>query len=768
MRQIMMLISVLLLRGVVMAGNQISGVVIDNNDASLLVGVAVTLTDEAGKQVGGVTTEANGRFELKDVANGNYVLKCSYVGYEAFTISLKQIDMNVDLGKIRMKSGAVALDEVEITANMVVQKLDRQLVIPSPAQKKAATNGVSLLQYLQLPNISVNSINKSIATNNGETVQLRINGVEVTQAEVMAVRPEDVIRIEYHQQPGMRYGGAKAVLDYIVKRRDSGGSISSDLTNGVNRLGFGNYQLVGKYHQGKSSFTALMDWSRRDLEWNRENEETFHFPTKTVVNSEKVASPNRVKYDYITTSVNYNYTNGKENMLNVALRSNIKDIPYSFTDRNSILYQEDRIYEVKDREQSKTCIPSLDIYYQLNLKNNRHLYFDVVGTYLKSNNERTYSMTEQGVPQVETYSKTEGDKYSIIGEAIYEQPLWNGKFTAGVKHNHATMDNVYQSDVNSKVLMNTAETSLFTEFQSKLGQLNYIFGLGVMRIYYKQGCLTQEKYFFRPSLNVFYNLGKVYLRYNAQMSGYAPSLSALSDVAQPMDAYQVRKGNPGLKSVNYFTNHLSVSSRMKCLNLELSARYSYDKKPIMEEVIYENGMFVRTFDNQKGFHRLNLQANIQIKPYKQYISISLNPFFNRYISQGNKYTHTHSNFGFRGSVVGMYKNWVVMADMKTSYHELFGETIKQGEAIHTIAIGYNKQKWAVQMMAMNPFTRDYHQEVKNVSAVAPSKQLAFSRDLSPMFMLNVSFNLSFGKQKKTQKQRIENADTDTGILSGTK
>lgn len=768
MRQIMMLISVLLLRGVVMAGNQISGVVIDNNDASLLVGVAVMLTDEVGKQVAGVTTEANGRFELKDVANGNYVLKCSYVGYETFTISLKQIDKNVDLGKIRMKSGAVALDEVEITANMIVQKLDRQLVIPSPAQKKAATNGVSLLQYLQLPNISVNTINKSIATNYGETVQLRINGVEVTQAEVMAIRPEDVIRIEYHQQPGMRYGGANAVLDYIVKRRDSGGSISSDLTNGVNHLGFGNYQLVGKYHQGKSSFTALMNWSRRDLEWNRENEETFHFPTKTVVNSEKVASPNRVKYDYITTSVNYNYTNGKESMLNVALRSNIRDIPYSFTDRNSILYQEDRMYEVKDREQSKTCIPSLDVYYQLNLKNNRHLYFDVVGTYLKSNNERTYSMTEQGMPQVETYSKTEGDKYSIIGEAIYEQPLWKGKFTAGAKHNHATMDNVYQSDINSKVSMNTAETSLFTEYQSKLGQLNYIFGMGVMRIYYKQGCLTQEKYFFRPSLNVFYNLGKVYLRYNAQMSGYAPSLSALSDVAQPMDAYQVRKGNPSLKSVNYYTNRLSISSRMKCLNLELSARYSYDNNPIMEETIFENGMFVRTYDNQKGFHRLNLQANIQIKPYKQYISISLNPFFNRYISQGNEYTHTHSNLGFRGSIVGMYKNWVVMADMKTSYHELFGETIKQGEAIHTIAIGYNKQKWAVQMMAMNPFSRDYHQEVENVSAMAPSKQLAFSRDLSPMFMLNVSFNLSFGKQKKAQKQRIENADTDTGILSGTK
>ena len=40
----------------------------------------------------------------------------------------------------------------------------------------------------------------------------------------------------------------------------------------------------------------------------------------------------------------------------------MKDIPYSFTDRNTLLYQEDRMYEVKDRESTKTVIPSIDIY----------------------------------------------------------------------------------------------------------------------------------------------------------------------------------------------------------------------------------------------------------------------------------------------------------------------------------------------------------------------------------------------------------------------
>ena len=511
-----------------------------------------------------------------------------------------------------------------------------------------------------------------------------------------------------------------------------------------------------------------MQWSRRDLEWNRENEETFYYPDKVITNRETVAAPNRIKYDYLNTSLNYNYTNGEKSMLNITFRTDVKDIPSGFTDRNTILHQEDKEYEVKDREQSVTHIPSLDIYYQHNLKNNQRLYFDVVGSYLKSNNQRTYSMTELGQTPVDIFSKTEGDKYSIIGEAIYERPLGGGKFTTGLKHNQATMDNEYDGDEKIKVSMNTAETSFFAEYQSKFGKLNYTLGLGAMRTSYEQGNASQEKYFFRPTLNLSYSLGKVFLRYNASMSGYAPSLSALSNVEQGMDAYQVHRGNPNLKSVTYFTNRFSVSYRNKWMNVDLSARYSYDDKPIMEETIYENDMFVRTYDNQKGLHRLMCQTSIQLRPFKEYLSINMTPFFNRYISQGNAYLHTHSNWGFRGSIVGMYKHWVFMADMNTSHHDLEGETITKGESIHSIALGYNKGKWAVQMMVMNPFTDDYHQGRENVSKLAPNKQLGFSKDFTRMVMLNVSFNLSFGKQKQMARKRIENSDTDAGILSGTK
>ena len=767
MKKFLILAVMLAVQVAAMADIKISGRLLDVNDNSALVGANVALETDTSKIVMNTMTGETGRFEIKDVAAGSYVLRFSCLGYEPQLVSLANLEDDIDIGDIRLMPAATALGEVVVEGSAVINKIDRQIILPTSAQRKASTNGISLLQHLQVASLVINPLDKSIKTNFGEEVQLRINGVVSNRNEVMALRPADIVRIEYYDNPGLKYGDAAAVVDYIVKRKETGGNVAADLTNGIYPVGVGDYNVSARYNRNKSVVSAVFSWERRDLEWTRENYETFVYPDRTVENRE-IGSPTKIKYDRMNLNLNYNYADDK-NMLNIAFRNAYSNTPNSFSDRNSVLYQEDVEYSVIDRQKTKSNIPSIDVYYQRSMKNGQNLYIDVVGTYLKSSNDRRYSMAETGSEPTAIVSEVDGSKYSIIGEAIYERPLWGGTFTAGAKHSHSLTDNMYDGDISSKVKMRMEETYVFAEYRSRIKKLDYVIGLGAMRTGYEQEGFTQEKWIVRPTLTLSYAVtNSVFLRYNAYMSGYSPSLSDLSDVTQGMDAYQVRRGNPALHSVTFYTNSLSASWRSRYVNVELLGRYSYDDKPIMEETLYDSGKFVRTYANQRGFHRINAQATVQVFPFGEYVAVRLTPFFNRYISNGNNYTHTHTNWGFRGSIMAQYKNWGMMIDMNTSYHSLWGETITRGEKLHSIAVGYNTEKWGIQMMLMNPFTKRYEQGVENLSKLAPYSQVAYSDDFKRMVMLNVSFNLDFGKQRNASDKRINNSDNDTGILSGSK
>lgn len=770
MKTLSIILGALFLSTSLLAANKITGKIIDESNNQHIEYANVSLLAQDSTFVTGAATDNGGSFLLKEVKDGDYILCISCVGYEHSYLSIRNLQNNLALGELPLSPDNIVLEGVTVTASPVIKKTDRQIILPTEMQTKAASNGISLLRNLQLSRILVNPIDNTITVPGGDNVQLRINGVEVTQAEITAIRPADVIRIEYIDNPGARYGNAGAVLNYIVKRRESGGSISADLTNGVSKQGFGEYNFAAKYHFNKSELSTTAYWERRDLKWTRENYEVFHFPDICQENIE-VGEPTKVKYDLLNFNLNYSYQDNEKQLLNIAFRNQYNDVPSSMSDRISTLHEGDNSYSISDLSASKVLIPSLDIYYQRNLKNKQTIYADIVASYLDSKNERTFMQKALNNDDADTdiYSLTKGEKYSVIGEGIYEKQFNTGKFTGGIKHTQAYLQNRYSGNVASKITMNTAETYAFAEYQSKIKKLDYTVGIGAMRTYSSQGDESSEKYIFKPSVSLSYSINEQwFFRYNGYISGYAPSLSDLNDISQEMDKYQIRKGNPDLKSVTFYTNTLSASWQSRYVSVDLFGRYSYDDKPIMENTYFEDGRFARTTENHKGFHRINLETSVQIRPYKEYISIKITPFLNRYISYGNSYTNTHTNIGLRGSLMAMYKNWALMAEMNTSNHTLWGETITKDEKLHTLMVGYNTEKWSLSAGVINPFTKTYRQEVENLSESAPYRQFAFSKNMRQFFMVNASFTLDFGKKRHNQGKRINNGDTDTGILSGSK
>ena len=678
---------------------------------------------------------------------------------------------------LRMDTSMFKLAEVTVEAQSVIQKADKQVLLPNKEQRKASHDGMSLLQNLQIPRIIVNPADNTVKTLANQDVQLRINGIEASNSEVMAINPKDVIRIEYHDQPGVRYNGAAAVINYIVKYRDTGGNLMLNASNGVTMPGWGEYHLSGKVNFGKSSFSLLTHYSPRDIYWTRTNAETYNFSTGTIENRD-VGEPTRFKMNPVNIGLTYNWTNGEKNMLQISLRDNMNFTPYAQSNRDTYLYQGTDSFAIHDHESSKSISPSLDIYYEHNLPNDNHLYFDLVGTYINSSNDRRFEQTPLGATVADTTdvtSRVRGNKYSLIGEAIYEKDWENIGLTVGVRHNQQWVENTYLGSADATVNMTTAETYAFAEVQQRVKQFSYAVGIGAMHTYIEQAGQKQSNWIARPQLTLSYDFGKgVFWKYKGYVSGYQPSLSAMSDVAQQIDKYQIRQGNPNLKPVMFVANEMQLSWQSKYVNLNLWANYSYDHKPIMDETLEQlidaQTYAVRTYANHRGFHRLQVAPSVQVRLLQNKLIFTVAPFANYYVSLGNFYTHKHFNPGVRASFMGMYNGWQFFGEVTTRSNNLWGETLEYGEFYHHIGLGYNADKWGFRAMLMNPFSvKGYSIETKDLSALAPNTQHAEMRDFRQMLILNFHCNLDFGSRASTREnKRINNEDKENGILSGTK
>ena len=779
----------------------ISGVIKDAADKTALIGVNVSLK-QGDQQVSGTVTDAHGKFSL-EAETGEFVLECTYIGYEPIGMSLT-INGNIHLGTIEMNEASTELSEVVVEGDAVIQKVDRQILLPNKEQLGASSDGMSLLQNLQIPRIVVNPADNTVKTLANQDVQLRINGIEASSSEVMAINPKDVIRIEYHDQPGVRYNGAAAVINYIVRHRDTGGNLMLNASNGVTMPGWGEYHLSGKVNFGKSSFSLITHYSPRDVYWTRTNAETYNFSTGTIENSE-VGEPTRFKMNPVNIGLTYNWTNGEKNRVQIALRDFMNFTPHSKTNRDSRLYQATDSFAIHDHESTQSISPSLDIYYEHNLPDDNHLYFDVVGTYINSSNDRRFEQLPLGETIADTtdvLSRVKGNKYSLIGEAIYEKDWENIALTVGVRHNQQWVENTYLGSADATVNMTTAETYAFAEVQQRVKQFSYAVGIGAMHTYIEQGGQKSSNWIARPQLTLSYDFGKgVFWKYKGYVSGYQPSLSAMSDVAQQIDKYQIRQGNPDLKPVMFVANEMQLSWQSKHVNLNLWANYSYDHKPIMDETFEQlitgsqktnlsSGVSidgqtyaVRTYANHRGFHRLQVAPSVQVRLLNNSLTFTVAPFANYYVSLGNSYTHKHFNPGVRASIMGMYKGWQFFGAVTTRSNNLWGETLEYGEFYHHIGLGYNADLrdpqragshgvsgWGFRAMLMNPFSvKGYSIETKDLSALAPNMQHAEMRDFRQMLILNFHCNLDFGSRASTREnKRINNEDKENGILSGTK
>ncbi|MFV0581038.1 MAG: outer membrane beta-barrel protein, partial [Parabacteroides gordonii] len=248
-----------------------------------------------------------------------------------------------------------------------------------------------------------------------------------------------------------------------------------------------------------------------------------------------------------------------------------------------------------------------------------------------------------------------------------------------------------------------------------------------------------------------------------------PSIAYLNDVEQPIDILQVRRGNPALKSYQSINQSFNAGYNQKLFGIDALITYDYEHKPIMESVLYEDGLFIRTYDNQKSFQNLAFEVAFHIKPWIDHINISVIPGLNRYISHGNNYLHTYTMKSLRVNLDFSYRNWIANFTTITPPNRyVYGEQLMKGDLMHTLMVGYKMPAWSVMAGLYNPFIKTYRSENENWSAFNPVKSDIHSNNMARTVVVKFNFNLNFGKQFKSIRKAVQNMDDDPGIISGNK
>lgn len=749
---------------------EIKGRVCDAAQKAGLEFANVVLQTKDSAFVAGTTTDGKGAFALGKLRAGNYLLAVSSLGYTPQYIALESFSKSISLGEIMLEDAAVSLDNVVVSASNQRSQSDRKIVFPSERQVEASTNGMNLLQQLMLPKVQVNPMTNEIKVPGGGEVQLRINGVKVEAQDVKALIPGDIVRIEFHDNPGLRYGNAEVVLDYIVRRPETGGNFHTDIMQGLNAM-WGNYELSGRVNHKKSELSGSYWFGPRKFNGlSRDNEEIFHLADGQTLHRIEEGIPERAEMLQHNMNVNYSYQEPEKYLFSASFRYWRNNDPIH-TYRGTLYNVEnpdDRV-SMNDLTEELRHRPALDLYYQRDMKNNQTLVFNVVGTYNGSSSLRTYQESRGDEVLTDIRNDVTGKKYSIIGEAIYEKKLANGnRIGGGLRHNQAFSNNRYKNGHEYETNMTQAETYAYGEFKGKVRRWDYTLGLGASRYWFHQEGEgdAYQYYHVRPKLTLQYNLpGQSFIRLNASANNSSPSLSNLNAVDQMVDSLQIERGNPNLKPYMNYGLALTYEWQKGIVYTNIWGSYEYAPDAIMDEKRPEGDKVVQTWDNQRDWQRLAGRGMLRVGPIKDIFQLSFTGGVNHYISRGNTYSHRYTNWFCEGQASVTYKKFTLMYQMQTNWNWFFGETLSGGENIQLLVLNYRLKDLSIGFGAFNPFSDDYKVQSENWNRHASYKREMHIQESSRLFVVNISYSFSFGRSFKSGQKRVSNSDTDSGVMS---
>lgn len=718
-------------------------------------------------------------------ANGDFVIPCqqkqalmkvSFVGYK----TICKLVPIARIGNVRMQANSYLLKGVTVEAARVVEKVDRQIIFPTKEQVKTASNGYDLLDNLSLPTIIVNRAERKVQSLKGGDVQIRINDVKASMQDVLALQPDEVTKVEFINVPGLKYGDSNldAVINYQVRRRYAG-YVSGVSTMQGTKAGFNNSDGYFKYNVKKSEFSINYSFSYRSVEERSyESLGTYHLPTGETLHRNYLGYDSPFLYTTNNVQLGYNLSEPDKYTLNVRL---------NFYNHNSPVRGMNQLYQesgkanqyLQNNRKMLEQIPSLDIYYSLNMPHDQNLALNLVGTYIGTDYQyrmREYTFNKSPDESVKNAPLTDysydatGRKRSLIGEGTYSKNWKKMALSVGGQYNISHTDNIYVGSSNADTELKYSNLYLFTQLQGQQKWFSYQVGVGATRSSIHQGENGYSKWLFRPQVTLQAKVSdRLSFKWSSKITSDIPSLSDLSELRQYSNSFEARDGNSGLKPFTGYNNTLSASWNIPLMSVYLEGNWTYYDKPIATSILPEKRedgsyLFVSKPENQKSHDYKHLLLTPEVHLIKDHLDLNLMCEYQNVKTKGLDYSHEFNYFSYGAEIRYMTGNWNIGYGAYKVEKSFWGEKTNGGEPTSNLAVTYNYKNWQFGVLGLFVFYPHgcvYKDELFNKYVQQKNKvRLA---DQGNMLVFAASFNFSHGRKYHTGSRKLNNSDRDNGI-----
>ena len=597
---------------------------------------------------------------------------------------------------------SITLDEVTVKGAKVVSKVDGQMIYPTDAQKSASNNGYSLLQKLSLPNLRIDNVTHSISTiDNRGGVQIRINGIIVGKEEMLALDPKLIGKVDFIDNPGVRYGEDIAyVVNIVAKRNDTGYTLGTDVTSLLTTWQ-GDGMVYGKWNSGKSEFSASYDFSG-----NKSNGSEVKETADYTLNDGSIRTIERNDVETLrkglthNVKLTYNYADSTAYVFQVSLSDNIGNEPGNYSIKDVI---DGGVHQTATyRNSSRFNSPVLDLYLFRQLTPRQSITANAVGTYINTN---TSNYFDEGVPY--KYD-VKGRTASALTEVIYENKLKPFDFSAGLNYRYKYTKNDYLGDAYALTEMNNNNLYGFGEIKGMLKNFRYALGLGVSYIHYNQNEHNYDFWTFRPKASLAYNFKNgMQLSYTLDMGDRASRIAMINDATIMTNSMEYTVGNPSLKPSRDMDQSLRLSYNNQRWSTFIDGFYRYCYKPNMAH--YErtaDDKFIYTQINQKEIDLLHIAAYSSYWILQEKLQASVYGGMQRCFNYGNDYSHFYTSWFCMGSITAYLGRFTLRAYADNGNRFLEGEKRGYQGASVVLKGSYRFKDWNFSLAYKNPFCKN--------------------------------------------------------------